>query len=132
MPFAKTVELNATESNEFPTANYVMKVDPNAYFSIVFVSVDHFDTSDKDLKTLNYTFFGSANFNFTGIWLTMDMLFNKDIISVEADASTADYAISGIQVFVAFGDCPIEGSDGTLGIVSLGNVFTNYSVIAHI
>ena len=132
VPFAKTVELNATESNEFPTANYVMKVDPNAYFSIVFVSGDHFDMRDKDLRTLNYTFFGSANYNFTGIWLTMDMLFNKDVISVQASATTADYAVVGIEVFVAFGACPIEGIEGTIGIVSLGNIFTEYSVIAKI
>ena len=80
VPFAKTVYFNSTESEEFPTANYIMNIDPNAYFSLVFVSVGHFDIRDKDLKTLNYTFFGSSNYNFTGIWLTMDMAFNKDVI----------------------------------------------------
>ena len=82
MPFAKSVELNATASTEFPTAIYILKVDPNAYFSFVFVSPDSFNMSDHNLVTLNYTFYGSHNYNYTGIWLDMNLKFNKDIVDI--------------------------------------------------
>ena len=92
LPFVKTAELNATsDSHEFPNANYDLKVDPNAYFSIVFVAQDYFDLRDKDLRTLNYTFYGSENYEFTGFWLEMNMFFNKIEIAISADQSQADY-----------------------------------------
>ena len=44
LPFAKTVELNTTDPKApFPTANYKLKIDPNAYFSFVFTPPDPFD-----------------------------------------------------------------------------------------
>ena len=64
---------------------------------------------------MNYTFFGSENYNYTGIWLEMNMKFNKKEIKINADASTADYDIT-FKMFVAFGASPIEGVEGAMGI----------------
>ena len=63
----KTVEMSVADRNtDFPEGFYALEVDPSAYFSVVFTDLDIKQVENP--ITLNYTFYGSKNYEVKGTW----------------------------------------------------------------
>ena len=98
------------------TANsYKLEVDTSALFSVIFVSKQTFTDYDaSDLKYLNYTFLGDEQMlQYQGVWTDVRMTIPK------TTGDTEDTHQLNVTIFVALGDAPDAGLDGTLSLMML-------------
>lgn len=98
------------------TANsYKLEVDTAALFSVLFVSKQTFNDYDaSDLKYLNYTFLGDEQMlQYQGVWTDVRMTIPK------TTGDTEDTHKLDVTIFVALGDAPDAGLDGTLSLTML-------------
>ena len=81
LPFAKSVTINGTDSlsANLPLSNYLLSVDPSAYFSVIFVEQDIRPASiDPTPETyINYTNYGGSTNLLYGYWLNLTLSINS-------------------------------------------------------
>ena len=100
------------------TANsYKLEVDTAALFSVLFVSKQTFtDYDTSDLKYLNYTFLGDEQMlEYQGVWTDVRITIPK----ITGDTDDSNYHQLNVTIFVALGDAPDAGLDGTLSLTML-------------
>ena len=144
LPFAKTVQIegiknlyNVSDTNttddsrmHYLTADsYKLEVDTSALFSVLFVSSQTFNdyNATTDLRTLNYTFLGDEEMlSYEGVWTDVRMTIPK----LTGDTDDSNLHKFNMTIFVALGDAPDAGLDGTLALSMLPNMTSSNSTSA--
>lgn len=106
LPFSKTIELQSNNNTfNFPKSNYILELDPSAYFSVVFTDLD-IERAGNPIF-LNYTFYGEKNFQANGTWIDMKLTFDKTADPTDKN-SYGDYNLT-LRMFLAYSKPPESG-----------------------
>ena len=130
MPFAKTLEVYGTDkkSASFPLSNYLVSVDPSAYYTVIFVQADikPADPLTNPLSTINYSYFGNEEYLMYGYWMNLTLSLNDTLSLIE---HSTQYKFN-LTCFVAVNQSEIQGLRGVLGLAaSNGVVQENFSAL---
>lgn len=83
----------------FPADNYLLMVDPSAYYSVVFLTQDLDESTQLIPKTyINYTSYGGEDTILNGYW--RKLVFNVNSTNNKSDSSQITYQLV-LNCFVA-------------------------------
>ena len=138
LPFAKTVEIQGRKGQDDYTGDhghtlgansYKMEVDPSALFTVLFLSKSVFtDYDESDLVNLDYSLIGTvAQLKpMQGVWTDCSLQMTNTVSKpgVDSDETTTKNYNVDVTIFIALGEPPDTGLNGTLSICVTPNTST--------
>ena len=73
-----------SEEDTFPSATYLLAMNPAAFFSVIFVDTSLYQPADP--ITIEYTWYGQNGYTITGEWV--DLYFNLTLDDTKSGETT--------------------------------------------